>query len=194
MWVFVAAAILMVASELAGAVGTLFRTSTLADIVEELAELVAIYSGDTALYLMSCAEREEISSLRRSANVVDDLTGLSSRSFFRRAAARRIELPRANDLLLASIVIEIDEFKPYNDLYGHGARDVALRCAHFTFLLEFVHQGLAFFAQEGEATLLLAQILYAVLGQFQRSPCAPQGEDADDKGCATDQQGADANY
>jgi hypothetical protein len=53
MWVFVAAAILMVASELAGAVGTLFRTSTLADIVEELAELVAIYSGDTALYLMS---------------------------------------------------------------------------------------------------------------------------------------------
>jgi diguanylate cyclase (GGDEF)-like protein len=127
MQVFVAAAILVVLSELAGVLGTFFRTSTLADMVEEFVELVAISSGGIALYLMSRAEREEISSLRRSANV-DDLTGLSSRFFFRRAAARRIELSRANDLPLALIVLDIDEFKPYNDLYGHQAGDVALRC------------------------------------------------------------------
>jgi diguanylate cyclase (GGDEF)-like protein len=126
MRVLVAAAILVVLSELAGVLGPFFRTSTLADMVEEFAELVAISSGGVALYLISRAEREEISSLRRSANS-DDLTGLSSRSFFRRAAARRIELSKTYDLPLACIVLDIDDFKAYNDLYGHQAGDSALR-------------------------------------------------------------------
>jgi len=127
MRVLVAAAVLIVFSELAGVLGPFVRTSTLADVAEELAELIAISSGGVALYLMSRAEREEVSSLRRSANV-DDLTGLSSRSFFRRAATRRIELSKANDLPLACVVLDIDDFKPYNDLYGHQAGDSALRC------------------------------------------------------------------
>jgi diguanylate cyclase (GGDEF)-like protein len=126
MRVLVAAAILVVLSELAGVLGPFFRTSTLADMVEEFAELVAISSGGVALYLISRAEREEISSLRRSANS-DDLTGLSSRSFFRRAAARRIELSKTYDLPLACIVLDVDDFKAYNDLYGHQAGDSALR-------------------------------------------------------------------
>ena len=127
MRVLVAAAILVVLSELAGVLGPFFRTSTLADTVEEFAELVAISSGGVALYLISRAEREEISSLRRSANS-DDLTGLSSRSFFRRAAARRIELSKTYNLPLACIVLDVDDFKAYNDLYGHQAGDTALRC------------------------------------------------------------------
>ncbi len=126
MRVLVAAAILVVVSELAGVLGPFFRTSTLADIVEEFAELVAISSGGVALYLISRAEREEISSLRRFANS-DDLTGLSRRSYLRRAAARRIELSKTYDLPLACIVLDIDDFKPYNDLYGHQAGDIALR-------------------------------------------------------------------
>ena len=65
MRVFVTAAILVVLSELAGVLGMFFRTSTLADIVEEFAELVAISAGGIALYLINRAEREEISSLRR---------------------------------------------------------------------------------------------------------------------------------
>lgn len=127
MRVLVAAAILVVLSELAGVLGPFFRTSTLADMGEEFAELVAISSGGVALYLISRAEREEISSLRRSADS-DDLTGLSSRSFFRRAAARRIELSKTYDLPLACIVLDVDDFKAYNDLYGHRAGDIVLRC------------------------------------------------------------------
>jgi diguanylate cyclase (GGDEF)-like protein len=59
---------------------------------------------------------------------VDELTGLSSRSFFYRAAARRIELSEANNLVLTCVVLDVDNFKDYNDRHGHQAGDAALRC------------------------------------------------------------------
>jgi PleD family two-component response regulator len=79
------------------------------------------------LLFMSRAERDEISALRHCADV-DDLTGLSSRSFFHRAAARRIELASANDIPVACVLLDIDDFKAYNDMHGHGAGDDILRC------------------------------------------------------------------
>ena len=128
MQLFVIAAVVVVLSELAGLVASLLRsTSTFADVAEDFAELLALSSVGFALYLMHRAEREEISELRRSANV-DELTNLSSRSFFRRAAARRVELCNKNDLPLVGVMIDIDDFKPYNDSYGHEAGDRALCC------------------------------------------------------------------
>jgi diguanylate cyclase (GGDEF)-like protein len=124
--IVVGAALLVVAAELIGVLGPLFRASTLTDVVEELAELVAISSGGFVLYVMSRSEREELALLRRSAEV-DDLTGLSSRPFFNRAAARRIEFSEANGLPLVCIVLDVDDFKDYNDSYGHRAGDEALR-------------------------------------------------------------------
>jgi diguanylate cyclase (GGDEF)-like protein len=59
---------------------------------------------------------------------VDHLTGLVSRSFFHRAAERRIELYKRNGLPLACAVIDVDNFKSYNDRFGHGSGDEALRC------------------------------------------------------------------
>jgi diguanylate cyclase (GGDEF)-like protein len=103
------------------------RLSTIEDAAADLAELVAISAVGLALRLMSRAEKEEISSLRRAADV-DDLTGLSSRSFFRRAAERRIELYKRNSLPLACAVLDVDNFKSYNDSYGHNSGDEALRC------------------------------------------------------------------
>jgi diguanylate cyclase (GGDEF)-like protein len=101
--------------------------SQLMVLIEEFAEMVAISSGALALYLMSRTERDEVAALRRSAEV-DDLTNLSSRSFFRRAAARRIELSKKNNIPLSCIVLDVDDFKSYNDRYGHEAGDEALRC------------------------------------------------------------------
>lgn len=125
--IFVGAALLIVAAELIGVLGPLFRASTFTDIVEELAELFAISSGALVLYLLGKAEREEVALLRRLAEV-DDLTDLSTRSFFRRAAARRIELSKKNDLPLTCAVLDVDDFKLYNDRYGHRGGDEALRC------------------------------------------------------------------
>jgi len=111
MRILVIIATLIMLSEIVGVFESFFRPSTVADVAEEVAELLAISSGGFALYLMSRAEREEVSSLRRLANV-DDLTGLNSRSFFRRAAARRIELSKNNGLPLACTLIDVDDFKP----------------------------------------------------------------------------------
>ena len=80
-----------------------------------------------AVYAIYRSEREEVAALRLSATT-DDLTTLSNRSFFRRAATRRLVLPRENNLPLACIVLDIDDFKDYNDRFGHEAGDGALHC------------------------------------------------------------------
>jgi GGDEF domain-containing protein len=66
------------------------RSTTLAntsDAAADVAELIAVCFVGLALHQMGRAEKEEISPLRRAADV-DHLTGLVSRSFFHRAAER----------------------------------------------------------------------------------------------------------
>jgi diguanylate cyclase (GGDEF)-like protein len=65
--------------------------------------------------------------LRREANM-DELTGLGNRSFFHRAAKRRMELYERNALPLACAIVDFDDFKFYNDNYGHEGGDAVLRC------------------------------------------------------------------
>lgn len=124
-WVLVG--LLVVASQFIGALSPFFRSSTFTDIVEELVELAVLSCVAFALYLLGRVEREEVLPLRHLADV-DELTGLSSRSFFYRAAARRIELSEANNLPLTCIVVDVDNFKDYNDRHGHQAGDGALQC------------------------------------------------------------------
>jgi diguanylate cyclase (GGDEF)-like protein len=96
-------------------------------LLQDCAELLAIMLMGLAVVTLYRSEREEISPLRRQADM-DDLTSLRSRSFFRRAAMRRLELSKEKDIPVACIVVDIDDFKPYNDLYSHEAGDAALRC------------------------------------------------------------------
>jgi diguanylate cyclase (GGDEF)-like protein len=134
LWVLVGA--LLVASQFVGALSPLFRSSTFTDIVEELVELAVLSCVAFALYMLGRVEREEVIPLRHSAEV-DALTGLSNRSFFYRAAARRVEMSKAHSLPLACIVLDVDNFKDYNDSYGHAAGDRALRC-----VAKVVHESL----------------------------------------------------
>ncbi|HKH57939.1 MAG TPA: GGDEF domain-containing protein [Rubrobacter sp.] len=127
MQVLAAAAVIVVVSEIVGITAALTRPSTLTDAAGEFAELVAILAAAAVLHYLRRVEREEISPLRRSADV-DELTGLSSRSFFERAAGRRVEQARKNGTPLACILLDVDDFKAYNDCHGHGAGDEILRC------------------------------------------------------------------
>ena len=126
MQILVGITILIVLSEFVGMLGPFFRPSTFADVAEELAELLAISSGGFALCLMSRARRGRL--FEAIGGHGRPLTGVSSRAFFRRAAVRRIELSKNNDLPLSCAVIDVDDFKPYNNRYGHQAGDEALRC------------------------------------------------------------------
>ena len=125
--VLAAAAVIVVASEIIGIASALTGPSTLTDAAEEFAELIAISAAAAVLHYLSRVEREEISPLRRSADV-DELTGLSSRSFFERAAGRRVEQAMDNGTSLACVLLDVDDFKAYNDSHGHGAGDEILRC------------------------------------------------------------------
>ena len=123
----IVAAVLIIAAQMAEVWADFSRLSTLRDAAGDCAELLAVCTLGLGLRMIGRAEKEEVSFLRSAANV-DDLTGLRSRSYFRRAATRRIDLYRANGLPLACAVLDVDDFKSYNDRYGHGSGDKALRC------------------------------------------------------------------
>ena len=120
MRVLAAAAAVIVVSEFIGIAAALRGPSTFTDAAEELAELVAILAAAAVLHYLGRAERDEVSSIRRSAEV-DKLTGLRTRSFFEQAAARRIAQAKDNGTPIACVVLDVDDFKSYNDSHGHGA-------------------------------------------------------------------------
>ncbi len=83
------------------------------------------------------AEREQpvlaelerrIRHLERLATT-DDLTGLKNRRYIREFAGQILEQARATGGRVTLLVFDIDNFKHYNDVYGHAAGDEILRQA-----------------------------------------------------------------
>ncbi len=72
------------------------------------------------------SELNEVGPLRRSADI-DPLTALHNQAFFRRAAARRITQAREYGLPLSLAMLDIDDFKDYNDAFGHESGNAVLR-------------------------------------------------------------------
>ncbi|MGM0477565.1 MAG: sensor domain-containing diguanylate cyclase, partial [Pseudomonadota bacterium] len=58
--------------------------------------------------------------------VTDELTGLYNRRQFNDEFERAVESARRTGRVLAFCMVDVDEFKAYNDLYGHEAGDHAL--------------------------------------------------------------------
>jgi diguanylate cyclase (GGDEF)-like protein len=95
--------------------------------VEGLAGLLVMACMATAIYLLYRSNKGEMDSLRRLA-VTDTLTNLSNHYFFRRAATRRFEGSVRQGSPLACLMLDVDEFKAYNDRFGHEAGNVVLQC------------------------------------------------------------------
>ncbi len=121
---FLAATIFFALSE-ALAVADLLLALKDVEIYRELAETGFIACLAIALYMMRESERNEVALLRRSADI-DALTTLYNHAYFRRAAQRRFEQARKYGLPLSIILLDIDDFKTYNDQFGHEAGNVTL--------------------------------------------------------------------
>jgi len=59
----------------------------------------------------------------------DDLTGLKNRRYIREFARQIIERAKKEDGQITLLVFDIDDFKRYNDLYGHSTGDDILKQA-----------------------------------------------------------------
>jgi GGDEF domain-containing protein len=79
-----------------------------------------------AVHFLRRSELNEVRPLRHSADI-DPLTTLHNQVFFRRAAARKITQAREYGLPLSLAMLDIDDFKKYNDAFGHEAGNTVLR-------------------------------------------------------------------
>jgi GGDEF domain-containing protein len=59
--------------------------------------------------------------------ITDDLTGLYNGRFFRKMLAKLIEQAKHNRSTVTLLMFDIDNFKRYNDQYGHGVGDEILK-------------------------------------------------------------------
>jgi GGDEF domain-containing protein len=59
--------------------------------------------------------------------ITDDLTGLYNGRYFRHFLSRIVEKAREMRFPVTLLLFDIDNFKQYNDLYGHGVGDRILR-------------------------------------------------------------------
>jgi len=63
---------------------------------------------------------------------VDGLTGIANRRHFDRALERELRRTRRDRQPLSLIFLDLDEFKRFNDTYGHGRGDEVLRSVAHT--------------------------------------------------------------
>lgn len=96
---------------------------------------VRVLADGTALSVMSDITRvkqaeESLSEINRKLQGLastDGLTGLSNRRAFDEALVREFARANRNRLPLSLLMVDVDRFKQFNDIYGHQAGDEALQ-------------------------------------------------------------------
>jgi diguanylate cyclase (GGDEF)-like protein len=117
-------------------VNTLNRTAGFADdyeicpcsIDKVISPKTASMAGKETEEAAGEQESKKIEELTRLATE-DDLTGLKNRRYAREFLRQIIERAKQENMQLTLLVFDIDNFKHYNDVYGHAAGDDILRQA-----------------------------------------------------------------
>ena len=80
-------------------------------------------------YASMAIERSEFyrrSEELREISIADPLSGLLNRRYFQERLAEEMERSKRHKLPLSLIIMDIDDFKKFNDLHGHLAGDEAI--------------------------------------------------------------------
>ena len=81
----------------------------------------------TKLRLKNYLEMKIKNDMLEKLSMYDGLTNIRNRRFFDETFEKTFLEAKRDKLSLAIMMIDIDFFKPYNDNYGHGQGDIALR-------------------------------------------------------------------
>ena len=108
-----------------GTVGLLCLTGAAAKaIVSSTRQQLAVAVCETIkLSLYNLKLREEL----REQATHDPLTGLCNRRYLEENLARELHRARRGNLPLCVVMLDLDNFKPFNDTFGHDAGDSMLR-------------------------------------------------------------------
>jgi diguanylate cyclase (GGDEF)-like protein len=69
---------------------------------------------------------EKVNKQLKINSETDYLTNISNRRFYERRLSENIATAKRNETYLALLMIDIDDFKAYNDEYGHDIGDIAI--------------------------------------------------------------------
>jgi diguanylate cyclase (GGDEF)-like protein len=89
----------------------------------ELAERLAVFAAQAGLAL----ENARLYAEQQKLATTDGLTGLANRRYFDIELARELQRAERHKRSTALIMIDLDDFKSYNDRYGHPTGDDLLR-------------------------------------------------------------------
>jgi len=90
---------------------------------QERQRLAVDFAADIALALANLRLRETL----RSQSTRDPLTGLFNRRYLTESLDREVRRADRNTRPLGVVMLDLDQFKPFNDLHGHEAGDALLR-------------------------------------------------------------------
>jgi diguanylate cyclase (GGDEF)-like protein/PAS domain S-box-containing protein len=107
--------------------------SPIYDIAGSVTHFIGIQKDVTARVLIQQQLRdknqslEEMRSHLERLSVTDSLTGIYNRRFFDSQLDVQSRISRRNGQELTLMMVDVDHFKLFNDIYGHPAGDVALQ-------------------------------------------------------------------
>ena len=96
------------------------------ELIKDIIEVAFFIALILAVFLLREAENKEVVTLQRLANT-DPLTKLFNQGHFIQAAQKRLELALQQKAVVSIIFLDIDDFKSYNDAFGHEDANIVLR-------------------------------------------------------------------
>ncbi len=93
------------------------------EIIDELLEMLSIVASHAAIAIKNATDYEYV----KKTAITDGLTGLFNHRYFYERFKRELDWSKHHELPVSLLMIDIDNFKEYNDIYGHVAGDKLLK-------------------------------------------------------------------